>query len=123
MTLLQVLTYLVYLVSGVTFILALKFLSSPRTARTGNLLGAAGMALAVIFAMMPSYLLSRTLVTTMMQHMLPAELQQIFAATPTMRLAKPDEPGAEEAAAEKTVTRWFRRRQDSRQKARCDSRA
>src|SRR5918994_6347163 len=44
---LQVLTYLVWLASGVTFILALKFLASPRTARTGNLLGAAGMALVV----------------------------------------------------------------------------
>jgi NAD(P) transhydrogenase subunit beta len=44
---LQVVTYLVWLLSGVTFILALKFLASPRTARTGNLLGAAGMALIV----------------------------------------------------------------------------
>jgi NAD(P) transhydrogenase subunit beta len=44
---LQVLTYLVWLVAGVTFILALKFLASPKTARTGNLLGAAGMALIV----------------------------------------------------------------------------
>ena len=43
----QILTYLVWLIAGVTFILALKFLSSPRTARTGNLLGAAGMALIV----------------------------------------------------------------------------
>src|SRR6187551_1332255 len=47
MTGLQILTYLVWLVSGVTFILALKFLASPRTARTGNLLGAGGMALIV----------------------------------------------------------------------------
>jgi NAD(P) transhydrogenase subunit beta len=44
---LQVLTYLVWLVASVSFILALKFLASPRTARTGNLLGAAGMALVV----------------------------------------------------------------------------
>src|ERR671916_705776 len=44
---LQVLTYLVWLVASITFILALKFLASPRTARTGNLLGAAGMALVV----------------------------------------------------------------------------
>jgi len=50
-SLLEVLTFLVYLVSGVTFILALKFLSSPRTARTGNLLGAAGMALVVIWTL------------------------------------------------------------------------
>ena len=46
-TTLEILTYLVWLVASVTFILALKFLASPRTARTGNLLGAAGMALIV----------------------------------------------------------------------------
>jgi proton-translocating NAD(P)+ transhydrogenase subunit beta len=44
---LQVLTYLVWLIAGVSFILALKFLASPKTARTGNLLGAGGMALVV----------------------------------------------------------------------------
>jgi proton-translocating NAD(P)+ transhydrogenase subunit beta len=46
-TLLELATYAVYLVASVSFILALKFLASPRTARTGNLLGAAGMALVV----------------------------------------------------------------------------
>ena len=40
-------TDLLYLVTIVTFILALRFLSSPRRARQGNLLGAAGMALAI----------------------------------------------------------------------------
>ena len=44
---LDILTYFVWLISAVTFIIALKFLASPRTARTGNLLGAAGMALVV----------------------------------------------------------------------------
>jgi NAD(P) transhydrogenase subunit beta len=47
MTTLELATFGVYLVSSVSFILALKFLASPRTARTGNLLGAAGMALVV----------------------------------------------------------------------------
>jgi NAD(P) transhydrogenase subunit beta len=47
MTLLELATWGVYLVASVTFILALKFLASPKTARTGNLLGAAGMALVV----------------------------------------------------------------------------
>ena len=47
MTDLGVLTFLVYLVGSVSFILALRFLSSPRTARLGNLLGAAGMALVI----------------------------------------------------------------------------
>jgi NAD(P) transhydrogenase subunit beta len=40
-------TDLLYLVTIVTFILALRFLSSPKRARHGNLLGAAGMALAI----------------------------------------------------------------------------
>ena len=47
MTTIQLVTYGVYLVSAVTFIIALKFLASPKTARTGNLLGAAGMVLVV----------------------------------------------------------------------------
>jgi NAD(P) transhydrogenase subunit beta len=44
---LTALTYLVWLIASVTFILALKFLASPSTARRGNQLGAAGMALVV----------------------------------------------------------------------------
>jgi NAD(P) transhydrogenase subunit beta len=39
---------LLYLVTIVTFILALRFLSSPRRARLGNQLGAAGMTLAIV---------------------------------------------------------------------------
>ena len=38
---------LLYLVSIVSFVLALKFLSSPATARRGNQIGAAGMVLAI----------------------------------------------------------------------------
>jgi H+-translocating NAD(P) transhydrogenase subunit beta len=41
------LTNLLYLVTIVTFVLALRFLSSPKHARLGNLVGAAGMALAI----------------------------------------------------------------------------
>ncbi len=41
------LTDLLYLVTIVTFILALRFLSSPATARRGNQVGAVGMVLAV----------------------------------------------------------------------------
>jgi H+-translocating NAD(P) transhydrogenase subunit beta len=40
-----------YLVSGVLFILALRGLSSPRTSRTGNRHGMAGMAIAVLTTM------------------------------------------------------------------------
>jgi len=40
-------TNLLYLATIVCFILALRFLSSPRRARLGNLVGAAGMALAI----------------------------------------------------------------------------
>jgi NAD(P) transhydrogenase subunit beta len=39
---------LLYLVSGVLFILALRGLSSPETARQGNFFGIAGMALAIL---------------------------------------------------------------------------
>ena len=39
---------LLYLVTIVSFVLALRFLSSPRRARLGNLLGAAGMLLAIV---------------------------------------------------------------------------
>src|ERR1051325_10555556 len=58
MDLLQVLTYVVWLVGAVTFILALKFLASPATARRGNQLGAAGMALVILwtFATVPGML-------------------------------------------------------------------
>jgi NAD(P) transhydrogenase subunit beta len=43
----QIATFFVWLVGSVTFILALKFLASPQTARRGNLMGAAGMALVI----------------------------------------------------------------------------
>jgi proton-translocating NAD(P)+ transhydrogenase subunit beta len=42
------LTDLLYLVTIVSFIVALRFLSSPRRARLGNLVGAGGMLLAIV---------------------------------------------------------------------------
>ena len=39
---------LVYIVSAVLFIFGLKMLSSPATARNGNLISALGMLLAVV---------------------------------------------------------------------------
>lgn len=44
----NVIVNLIYLVSITLFILGLKFLSSPRTARRGNLLSALGMLIAVV---------------------------------------------------------------------------
>jgi NAD(P) transhydrogenase subunit beta len=44
---LEIVTYIVWLLASITFIITLKFLASPKTARTGNLLGAAGMAVLV----------------------------------------------------------------------------
>ncbi|HYN65161.1 MAG TPA: NAD(P)(+) transhydrogenase (Re/Si-specific) subunit beta [Candidatus Limnocylindrales bacterium] len=49
MELREILTYLVWLVGAVTFILALKLLASPATARRGNQVGAAGMALVILW--------------------------------------------------------------------------
>jgi H+-translocating NAD(P) transhydrogenase subunit beta len=46
---LQIATFFVWLIASIGFILALKFLASPKTARTGNLLGAGGMALVVLW--------------------------------------------------------------------------
>jgi NAD(P) transhydrogenase subunit beta len=54
---LQVLTYGVYLVGAVTFILGLKFLSSPTTARRGNQIAAAGMTLVVVWVFVTNFLL------------------------------------------------------------------
>src|SRR5712691_5367250 len=41
-------TALLYLVAGVLFVLALRGLSSPETARRGNYLGITGMAIAIL---------------------------------------------------------------------------
>lgn len=39
---------ILYLIGSVTFILGLKMLSNPATARKGNLLAAAGMVVAIL---------------------------------------------------------------------------
>ena len=41
-------TNLLYLITIVTFILALRFLSHPTTARRGNWIGAVGMLVAIV---------------------------------------------------------------------------
>ena len=45
-----------YLIAAICFILALKGLSAPRTARYGNLAGAAGAAIAVIISLTTGHL-------------------------------------------------------------------
>ena len=52
------LSAVLYLVSGVLFILALRGLSSPVTSRQGNIMGMAGMAIAIVttlFSITPSF--------------------------------------------------------------------
>ena len=44
----QTTSNLLYLVTIICFILALRFLSSPKHARLGNRIGAAGMAIAIV---------------------------------------------------------------------------
>jgi H+-translocating NAD(P) transhydrogenase subunit beta len=51
-------TNLLYLVTIVTFILALKFLSNPATARRGNQIGAAGMLVAIVVTFLQDAVMS-----------------------------------------------------------------
>ncbi|MEX0625877.1 MAG: NAD(P)(+) transhydrogenase (Re/Si-specific) subunit beta, partial [Chloroflexota bacterium] len=57
MTTLEVVTFFVYLVGSVSFILGLKFLSSPVSARRGNRLAATGMAIVVGWVFITEFLL------------------------------------------------------------------
>lgn len=52
--------YLAYLVSAVLFIMGLKLLSSPKTARRGNQLGALGMLLAVLVTLLDNKIVDFT---------------------------------------------------------------
>jgi H+-translocating NAD(P) transhydrogenase subunit beta len=54
----EVLMHITYLVASVLFILGLKRLSSPRTARSGNMLGATGMLLAIVATLLFGGILS-----------------------------------------------------------------
>jgi NAD(P) transhydrogenase subunit beta len=51
-------TNLLYLVTIVTFILALKFLSNPATARRGNQIGAVGMVVAIVVTFLQNAVMS-----------------------------------------------------------------
>jgi len=54
----QSLTNLLYLITIVTFILALRFLSNPATARRGNQIGAAGMLVAIVVTFLQDAVMS-----------------------------------------------------------------
>jgi NAD(P) transhydrogenase subunit beta len=58
LTALDIASFLVYLVGSVSFILGLKFLASPTTARRGNQLAAAGMALVVGWVFVTDFLVA-----------------------------------------------------------------
>jgi proton-translocating NAD(P)+ transhydrogenase subunit beta len=53
----EIVTFFIYLVGSVTFILGLKFLSSPVSARRGNRLAATGMAIVVGWVFITEFLL------------------------------------------------------------------
>jgi len=55
---LDIASYVVYLVAAVSFILGLKFLASPTTARRGNQIAAGGMALVVLWVFVTDFLLA-----------------------------------------------------------------
>ncbi|MGH7060267.1 MAG: NAD(P)(+) transhydrogenase (Re/Si-specific) subunit beta, partial [Stellaceae bacterium] len=51
-----------YLIASICFILALRGLSSPRTARGGNFFGIAGMAIAVLTTLASPHVVSYWLI-------------------------------------------------------------
>ena len=61
------LTAFAYLVSGVCFIMALRGLSSPKTARMGNIYGISGMVIAIIVAIAISHTMRTQLETSLLQ--------------------------------------------------------
>jgi len=58
----QNLINIAYLVASILFILGLKGLTSPRTARRGNLLGAMGMLVAVVVTLFDQQIVSFELI-------------------------------------------------------------
>ncbi len=60
MTLTQVILKIAYLITAILFIVGLKFLSSPKSARRGNILAMAGMLIAVVATGFDTHILSWT---------------------------------------------------------------
>ena len=92
-------TALGYLVAAVCFILALKGLSSPKTARRGNQIGAFGAVLAVLVAFFSEDL-----------HHIPLILIAIVIGTVAGRAGRPAGRDDPDAAAGRAVQRRRRRR-------------
>ena len=100
-------TAILYLVAAVCFILALKGLSSPKTARRGNLIGAAGALIAVVTVFLSSKLEN-------IPWILAAIAVGSAIAAPVAR-ARADDP---DAAARRALQRRRRRRGRARRAAR-----
>src|SRR5205085_7457108 len=77
---------LAYLVTIVTFILALRFLSSPTTARRGNWLGAVGMAIALAATLAQVHLHNYASIPIVMALSAPVGA---YAARPVQMTARP----------------------------------
>ncbi len=60
----DIFTSFAYLVAAVFFIIGLKLLSSPRTARTGNFTGALGMLIAIVVTLLDRSILDYTFIIT-----------------------------------------------------------
>ena len=99
-----------YLVAAVCFILALKGLSSPRTARNGNLIGAAGAVLACVTVFFADDL----------DHV-PPILVAIAVGTVHRLRRRPPGPDDPDAAAGRAVQRRRRRRGGAGRPARADA--
>ena len=54
----QIIIYLVYLIASVLFILGIKRLGSPKTARQGNMLSSLGMFLAIVITLFDQQILT-----------------------------------------------------------------
>jgi len=54
----QIIIYLVYLIASILFILGIKRLSSPKTARQGNMLSSLGMFLAIVITLFDQQILT-----------------------------------------------------------------
>ncbi len=62
MNIVEIITNIAYLVASVLFIYGIKYLGSPRTARTGNFISATGMFIAVVVTLLSKSIISYELI-------------------------------------------------------------